>query len=115
MRTSKWLIALAAGWTALGTDAALADRFDGTLNVQWGDPRPGGAGGGVHFNVTLPDGTIAPLIVSPADQGRAMAAFGKRVTIDGKRILDASGRPAIRADHFTAANGPVQHAAEQGV
>ena len=41
-----------------------------------------------------------------------MAAFGKHVTIDGKRVTDALGRPAISADHFTAANGRVQHAAE---
>ncbi len=106
---------LAAGLIALGTTSAsaqTANRFDGTLNAQWGDPRPGAPGGETRFNVTLPDGKTYPLIVSPADQGRATAAFGKHVTIDGKRVTDALGRPAISADHFTAANGRVQHAAE---
>ncbi len=112
MRTSKWLIALAAGWAALGTTAAFADRFDGTLNAQWGDPRPGGTGGEVRFNVTLPDGKTYKLLVSPADQGRAMTAFGKHVTIDGKRITDVSGQSAIQADHISVSNGPVRHATE---
>ena len=112
MRTSKWLLALAAGWTALGTGAALADRFDGTLNAQWGDPRPGASGGEVRFNVTLPDGKTYKLFVNPADQGLAMAAFGKRVSIDGKRITDANGQSGIQADHISASNGPVQHATE---
>ena len=65
---------LAASVFALTANAALAqtaERFDGTLNAQWGDPRPGAPGGETRFNVTLPDGKTYPLIVSPADQGRA--------------------------------------------
>lgn len=104
---------LAAGLLALGATAAQADRFDGTLTAQWGDPRPGAVGGDMHFSVTTPEGKTLPLIVSPADQGRAMAAFGRHVVIQGKLIVDAHGQSAIAADRIEAtANGPEHHATQ---
>src|SRR6185312_6652848 len=102
---------LAAGLIALGATAAQADRFDGTLNAQWGDPRPGAAGGETRFSVTTPDGKTFALIVSPADQGRAMAAFGRHVVIQGKIVTDAHGQSAIAADRIEATAAAERHGA----
>ena len=101
-----------AGLIALCAPPALAQtagRFEGTLNAVWGDPRAGAPGGEARFTVALPDGTTVPLIVAPAQQGAAMAGFGKHVVIRGRLTTDARGQKVIAADRIDAvAGGGVQ-------
>lgn len=95
--------ALVAGLTALGATPVLAQgqHFDGVMNVIWGDPRAG-AGGETRFSIALPDGRTLPLLVSPADTGKAITAFGKHVSVDGSMTTDARGQPAIAASNIQA-------------
>lgn len=106
---------LAAGLFALGATSALAQaatRFEGTLNVVWGDPRDGRPGGEMRYSVTLPDGSVYPLSVAPGQQGAALQAFGKHVVIRGNLTTDAHGDKAIAAERIDAAAGsPAQRGA----
>jgi hypothetical protein len=97
---------LAAGLIALGATSALAQtatRFEGTLNVVWGDPRDGAKGGDMHYSVALPDGRVYPLTVAPGQQGAALQAFGKHVVIRGSLTTDAHGNAGIAAERIDAA------------
>ncbi len=97
--------AFAAGLAALTASTAApvqSSRFSGTLTMAWGDPRPGAPGGGMRFSVTLPDGAVYPLVVSPAQQGAAIAGFGRHVVIRGRLTTDAQGRKAIAAERIDA-------------
>src|SRR6185312_7005844 len=118
MRKSAIRLLLSAGLFATATagaaQAQTAERYAGTLQAVWGDPRTGSAGGEIRFSLTLDDGRRFPLLVTPADQGRAIASFGKHVVIRGQQTTDAGGMRTIKAEHIDAAVGtpPVQHAAE---
>jgi M6 family metalloprotease-like protein len=97
---------LAAGLLALGATSAFAQtsaRFDGTLNVVWGDPRDGASGGETRYSITLDNGTHYALKVAPSQQGLALQAFGKHVTIRGNLTTDAHGNKAIAAERIDAA------------
>lgn len=101
---------LAAGLLALSAGTALAqDRFEGTMNVIWGDPQSGHGGGAVRFEVVQSDGTVARLIVPAAQQAGAMASFGKHVVIRG----DLTADKAIAVDRIDAVAGRAEHAATE--
>ncbi|MBV9570460.1 MAG: hypothetical protein JO056_04380 [Alphaproteobacteria bacterium] len=109
--------ALAAALTAFGAAPSFAQnggKFGGTLNVVWGDPRSGSAGGDVRFSIALDGGKTYPLLVAPVDQGKAITSFGKHVVIDGRLTKDAHGNPAIQAQRIGAppAAPPSHHATE---
>ncbi|HVZ51067.1 MAG TPA: hypothetical protein VG986_03815, partial [Pseudolabrys sp.] len=85
------------------------NRFEGTLNVIWGDPRPGGTGGTTKFNLALPNGTTVPLQVDPAEQNATIQHFGKSVVVQGHSAPTPSGEPGIAVEQMTLA--PNQSAA----
>jgi M6 family metalloprotease-like protein len=109
--------ALLAGFIALLGVPAIAqtiDRFEGTLNMVWGDPRDGAKGGDIRFQLALPDGTSVPLIVTPAMQGSAMAGFGKHVVVRGQMTTGADGQKTIATERIDAvAGGARQHGAAE--
>jgi hypothetical protein len=114
-RAKSAVLAGLIAMTALPAAAQTANRFEGTMNVIWGDPRSGAPGGGVQFNLALPDGTTVPLNVSPSQQGMAMAGFGKHVVIHGQLSTGANGHKAISADRIdaVAGGGAQKHAAAE--
>jgi hypothetical protein len=101
-RAKSVLLAGLIALSGLPASAQTSSRFEGTLNVVWGDPRAGASGGEIRFNVTLPDGKSYPLIVAPAQQGSAMADFGKHVVVRGTLTTDARGQNAITAARIDA-------------
>jgi hypothetical protein len=71
-------------------------RYEGTLSVIWGDPRPGALGGATRFSLTSPDGTRYELRIAPDQRNAAIGYFGKRVIIQGRSAGRArSGEPSI--------------------
>lgn len=102
-------VALALGLAAptLGpAPAQLAgSRFEGTLNVIRGDPRPGSPGGATLFTLTMPDGTTVPLQIGGAQQNIAIQFFGKRVAVQGRVTRNAAGQSVIAVDRIALA-GP---------
>ncbi|HWA92900.1 MAG TPA: hypothetical protein VG889_22905 [Rhizomicrobium sp.] len=107
---------LAAGLFALGATSAFAQtasRFEGTLNVVWGDPRDGAKGGDMRYSLALDDGSVVPLKVAPSAQGAALQAFGKHVVIRGSLATDAQGNRSVAADRIDAAAGSSKRAAAE--
>ena len=91
-----WLIALAAGLSTLSLGAAEAQttgstRYEGVLNVVWGDPRPGASGGATLFSLRMADGTTRLLTVPPEQQNVAISYFGQRVAVFGRLQQRAAG------------------------
>jgi len=84
-----------------------ANRFAGILTATWGDPRPGGSGGSVHFELTSPDGTKHPLLISGAQQSEATQYVGKPVTVDGNLTNNAAlGPSTIVVDQIAPSAAP---------
>jgi M6 family metalloprotease-like protein len=97
------LAALLGGLTFIVPSTSRAQAtadLEGTLSVIWGNPRPGGTGGGTHFSLTTPNGSNYSLQVSPADRGLALQGFGKRVRVHGRFAGEAGGSPAIAVDQL---------------
>ncbi len=89
---------------ALGVDLASAQtaaRFEGTLSVIWGNPRPGQAGGETRFELALADGTTRRLQISDDQRNTAIRYFGKRVVVQGRTTTDAFGAPRLAVDQIT--------------
>src|SRR5690242_4914585 len=88
-RLAGIFIALAAfGYgTAFGQ---VTTTYNGVLTVIWGDPKPGMAAGGIHFELTEPNGTIHPLQIAPEQRNTAIQFFGKRVTVQGHASAERS-------------------------
>ena len=108
------LAMLAAGLSIAGASSALAqlaDRFEGTLNVVWGDPRHGAAGGEMRFSVSLANGTTYALHLSPAQQSGAVFNFGKPVVVHGQLTAGLHGAQEISAQSIEAAHGAGQETA----
>jgi hypothetical protein len=79
-------------------------RYEGTLSVIWGDPRPGALGGATRFSLTSPDGTQYDLQIAPDQRNAAIGYFGKRVIIQGRSAGRArSGEPSIAVDQIELA------------
>ena len=96
--------------TLLSIGAAVAQtsgtRYEGTLSVIWGDPRPGALGGATRFSLTSPDGTRYELQIAPDQRNAAIGYFGKRVIIQGRAAGRArSGEPSIAVDQIELAPG----------
>lgn len=73
----------AAGRTA--SAQTLAEEFDGTLQIAWGDPHPeSGARGTVRYSLATADGRVYQLTSAEA-AGLGASDFGKRVVISGRR------------------------------
>jgi hypothetical protein len=92
----------------LGVEPAKAqtsgNRFEGTLSVIWGDPRPGALGGATRFSLTSPDGTQYNLQIAPDQRNVAISYFGKRVIVQGRPVGRArSGEPNIAVDQIELA------------
>lgn len=109
--------ALAAAFMAFGPAQAFAqssNKFGGTLNVVWGDPRSGSTAGEMRFSIALDGGKTYPLLVAPTDQGKAITAFGKHVVVNGRLTTDARGNQAIQAQRISTppAAPPAHHATE---
>ena len=112
-RASCWLrvcrqVALATGLTALMLGSSLAqlagNRFEGTLNIIWGDPRPGSPGDAAFFTLTMPDGITVPLRVAAAEQNIAVQFFGKRLVVQGRVTQNAAGQSVIAVERITLAD-----------
>jgi gametolysin peptidase M11 len=91
------LASFALGLVILTVGSAVAqntNRFVGILTAIWGDPRPGGSGGSVRFELTSPDGTKHPLLISGAKQSEATQYVGKPVTVDGSLTNNAALGPS---------------------
>jgi hypothetical protein len=97
--------ALQLGVTRAQAQAAAATRFEGTLNVVWGDPRPGRSQTGeTRFNLTLPDGTTHPLQLDESQRNAAVTLFGQRVVVQGRMAsaARAGGQSPIAVESIEA-------------
>src|SRR5437763_14188460 len=98
------LIFSACAFVASAATPALAQstgRLEGILTVVWGDPPPGMPGGAVRFTLTLPDGTAYPLQIGVAQRNFAIRNFGKPVVVQGRKMIDASGRRVVAVSRLT--------------
>ncbi len=75
-----WCAALVA---AAPARAQTATRLHGTLNIMWGDPHPGHAGGATRYTLTLPDGRIQNLVIPTDQAGTAATLFGRDIIAGG--------------------------------
>jgi hypothetical protein len=99
------LVVLSFG--AADAQTASGTRFEGTLSVVWGDPRPGLSGGGTQFSLTSPDGTTYALELGADQQNAAVHYFGKRVVVQGRAVSRArGGEPGIAVDQIELAPSP---------
>jgi Protein of unknown function (DUF5818) len=91
------------GFGTAVAQTASGSRFEGTLSVVWGDPRPGLSGGGTRFSLTTPDGTHYPLDVATDQRNSAIHYFGKRVIVQGNAVSNARGGSNIVVDQIQLA------------
>ena len=60
--------------------------LEGTLEIVWGDPRPGsGSGGDIRYALRLADGSVVPLQLT-GQEGAAVFYFRKRVIVTGRTV-----------------------------
>lgn len=66
-----------------GQAAPQPQSLEGTLLIQWGDPRGGaGTGGETRYSLALADGRVVPLQMN-GHEAAALQNFGKHVTVSG--------------------------------
>ncbi len=85
-----------------------SQTFEGTLIVQWGDPRAGDSmGGATRYALALLNGKIVELRIN-GHENAALLNFGKRVTVTGPLMANppnttAGGAGTILVEGITAA------------
>ena len=95
-------VAVLAGLSGTGQAQQSGDRFQGTLNVVWGDPhRSSAAPGEIQFTIVYPDGNRVALEVGPELKNQAIQYSGKRVTVRGRAAAEG-GRTRIRVESIEA-------------
>src|SRR3954453_22023899 len=70
--------------------AAAAETFSGTLNIVWGDPKPGSRSGGGFYTLATPDGRYLSLDV-PAGVNAALPFDRQQVVVTGQLASRRAG------------------------
>ncbi|HTY62658.1 MAG TPA: FG-GAP-like repeat-containing protein, partial [Acidobacteriota bacterium] len=88
-----------------------SERFEGILNVVWGDPYPGAGGGETRYSLSLSDGTNIPLKFT-GQENVAISYFGKSVVVSGHAASSqmalpyAQGSQAFIVEDISLTSGP---------
>jgi hypothetical protein len=71
--------------------------LEGTLEIVWGDPRPGsGSGGDIRYALRLADGSVVPLQLT-GQEGAAVYYFRKQVIVTGRTAKSQAAAGNVQA------------------